>query len=63
MKTISNVALSLVAVAALFAGCRDNVESERVAWTSMGTIAALQTKGDRDGVKGEEAACDDDVRV
>ena len=52
MKTISNVALSLVAVAALFAGCRDNVESERVAWTAMGTIAALQTKGDRDGVKG-----------
>ena len=52
MKTISNVAMSIVAIAALFAGCRDSIESERVAWTSMGTVAAIQTKGDRDGVKG-----------
>jgi len=52
VKTISNVAMSIVAIAALFAGCRDSIESERVAWTSMGTVAAIQTKGDRDGVKG-----------
>ena len=51
MKTIFNVVLLLVVLSAPFAGCRDNVESERVAWSTMGTIAAIQTKGDRDGVK------------
>ena len=52
MKAVLNIALPLVAIAALFVGCRDDVESERVVWPTMGTVAALQTKGDRDGVKG-----------
>ena len=51
MRGIPQLAIGFVAVAALLAGCRDNVESERVAWSTMGTIAAIQTKGDRDGVK------------
>ena len=39
------------AVAMLLAGCRDDVASDHVSWTTMGTVAAIQTKGDGTGVK------------
>ena len=48
----SRLLFILAAVVMLFAGCRDNVGLERVSWPTMGTVAAIQTKGDRDGVKG-----------
>ena len=55
MRTRFTVGLLLpffvAAVVMLFADSCSNVESERVAWNTMGTVAAIQTKGDGTGVK------------
>ena len=40
-----------LALSLLLCGCGNDVGVERVEWPVMGTAAAVQTKGDRDGVK------------
>lgn len=42
--------LSFAVAIALLSGCGEDIERERVAWTTMGTIAAVQTKGDKNCV-------------
>ena len=42
--------LAFLAVAALLSGCGGDTGRERVSWMTMGTIAAVQTKGDKNCV-------------